>query len=244
MSSPFPADANLKNPVCVFCGSSPGKLPLFTKASQSVGEALAKAGIPLVYGGGRRGIMGVVSNSTLQAGGYVHGIVPRALVERAAEHTPAPGTAAAAPGKGVSGEGTGAEVLQAEEGGRMTMEVCGSMHERKLRMAKLSSGGFIVLPGGYGTFEEALEMTTWNQLGIHRLPILILNIGGFYTHMQAQFEAAVEAGFIAKENLSLVKLVNLEGEGGNGDEGRAGSGETQRLRRWRSGALAKMWATA
>ncbi|WVW82973.1 hypothetical protein I302_104989 [Kwoniella bestiolae CBS 10118] len=219
--SPFPTQAELKKPVCVFCGSSPGKLPLFTNASVAVGQALAKNGIPLVYGGGRRGIMGVVSQSCLKAGGYVHGIVPAALTERASEHTPAPGTPAPS-SSGKSKEGQGEDVLSEEQGEKFTTDVVGSMHERKLKMAKISQGGFIVLPGGYGTFEEALEMITWNQLGIHRLPILILNIGNFYTHLYNQFLSSVEAGFIAPSNLSLLKLVNLEGgEGANGDESRA-----------------------
>ncbi|WWD16023.1 hypothetical protein CI109_100448 [Kwoniella shandongensis] len=212
--SPFPTDAQLKKPVCVFCGSSPGKLPLFVEASQSVGEALARANIPLVYGGGRRGIMGVVSQAALAAGGYVRGIVPHALTGRAAEQIPTPEGSTPVPVSAAalkSQEGKGEEVVKDDEGeGRMTTEVVDSMHERKLKMAQLSTGGFIVLPGGYGTFEEALEMITWNQLGIHRLPIVILNIGNFYTHLYQQFLASVEAGFIASENLSLLRLVNLE----------------------------------
>ncbi|KAK8869710.1 hypothetical protein IAR55_000278 [Kwoniella newhampshirensis] len=225
--SPFPAEAGLKKPVCVFCGSSPGTSPLFVSASQSVGEALAEANIPLVYGGGRRGIMGVVSQAAVKANGYVHGIVPQALTGRASEHTPTPGESTPAPRSGgalKSQEGKGKDVLQDDDGqGKMTTEVVDSMHERKLKMAQLSTGGFIVLPGGYGTFEEALEMITWNQLGIHRLPILILNIGNFYTHLHQQFLASVEAGFIAPENLSLMQLVSLDGDDrANLDESRAG----------------------
>ncbi|WRT67239.1 uncharacterized protein IL334_004205 [Kwoniella shivajii] len=213
--SPFPAHLDLKKPVCVFCGSSPGKLTLYTAASDAVGQALAKAGIPLVYGGGRRGIMGVVSQACLKAGGLVHGIVPQALTERAAEHTPAPGAS-------TSKEGQGEEVLNDDYDGRLTTDVVGSMHERKHNMAKISQGGFIVLPGGYGTFEEALEMITWNQLGIHRLPIIILNVGNFYTHLYDQFVSSVDAGFIAPANLSLLKLVNLEGGStANADESKA-----------------------
>ncbi|KAK6903051.1 hypothetical protein I203_108312 [Kwoniella mangroviensis CBS 8507] len=223
--SPFPSQLQLKKPVCVFCGSSPGKLPLFTNASAAVGQALANAGIPLVYGGGRRGIMGVVSQSCLKAGGYVHGIVPRALTERASEHNPAPGSEGSeSKSDSKSKEGQGDDVLSESDnyGDKFSTDVVGSMHERKLKMAKISQGGFIVLPGGYGTFEEALEMITWNQLGIHRLPILILNVGNFYTHLYNQFISSVEAGFIAPSNLSLLKLVNLEGgEDANTDESRA-----------------------
>ncbi|WWC89939.1 uncharacterized protein L201_004868 [Kwoniella dendrophila CBS 6074] len=224
--SPFPAQAELKKPVCVFCGSSPGSLPLYTNASAAVGRALAEADIPLVYGGGRRGIMGVVSQACLKAGGYVHGIVPSALTERASEHTPAPSTPAGesstSSSRNQSKEGQGEDMLADGYDEKFTTDVVGSMHERKLKMAKISQGGFIVLPGGYGTFEEALEMITWNQLGIHRLPILILNIGNFYTHLYAQFLSSVEAGFIAPNNLSLLKLVDLEGgEKANSDESKA-----------------------
>nr|XP_018263733.1 lysine decarboxylase [Kwoniella dejecticola CBS 10117]OBR85891.1 lysine decarboxylase [Kwoniella dejecticola CBS 10117] len=249
-SSPFPAQANLQKPVCVFCGSSPGKLPLYTNASAAVGQALAKANIPLVYGGGRRGIMGVVSQSCLQAGGYVHGIVPHALTERASEHTPAPGAVASSSSSSSlptsisqSKEGQGEDVLVDNSNGSLTTDVVGSMHERKLKMARLSQGGFIVLPGGYGTFEEALEMITWNQLGIHRLPILILNIGNFYTHLYNQFLSSVEAGFITQTNLSLLRLVNLEGgESANADESRAsewGDAALKALREWSLASSAK-----
>ncbi|WVF72080.1 hypothetical protein IAT40_006892 [Kwoniella sp. CBS 6097] len=234
--SPFPADKGLKKPVCVFCGSSPGKLKLYTIASESVGKALANESIPLVYGGGRRGIMGVVSQACLQAGGYVHGIIPRALTERASENTPAPGGNAASSSSGssttnatnanaASQEGTGETILTDESEGRFTTDIVGSMHERKTKMAKLSQGGFIVLPGGFGTFEEVLEMITWNQLGIHRLPILILNIGDFYTHLKLQLDKAVEAGFISAANLTLCHIVNLAGgedDSLNSDESRAG----------------------
>ncbi|WVQ71796.1 hypothetical protein IAR50_001338 [Cryptococcus sp. DSM 104548] len=216
MSSPFPASASLQKPVCVFCGSSPGKLPLFTKAAEAVGEALARANVPLVYGGGRRGIMGVVSQSALSAGGYVHGIVPNALVQRAAESADAPSAEASAQSK----EGSGEEIVKDDNQERLTTQIVRTMHERKLAMAQLSTGGFIVLPGGYGTFEEALEMITWNQLGIHRLPVIILNIGGFYTNLYKQFESSVRAGFVAEENLALLKLVELEG-GAEDEEGRA-----------------------
>ncbi|WVQ98850.1 hypothetical protein IAU59_005981 [Kwoniella sp. CBS 9459] len=245
--SPFPVDQGLQKPVCVFCGSSPGKMKLYTIASESVGQALANANIPLVYGGGRRGIMGVVSQACLQSGGYVHGIIPRALTERASEHTPAPGMNAgpssssgtpSANANGASQEGTGETILTHESNGRFTEDIVGSMHERKTKMAKLSQGGFIVLPGGFGTFEEVMEMITWNQLGIHRLPILILNIGDFYTHLKLQLDKAVEAGFISATNLSLCHIVNLAGDNDtslNSDESRAakwGQAAVKALKDW------------
>ncbi|WOO84389.1 Cytokinin riboside 5'-monophosphate phosphoribohydrolase LOG5 [Vanrija pseudolonga] len=214
--SPFPTDQELKKPVCAFCGSSPGSSTIYGDAAASVGAALAEASYPLVYGGGRRGLMGVVSQSHLKAGGYTHGVLPRALVARASEHTPAPSASAFtgtpkdnAPVK--SAEGKGHDLLDDDFDGRLTMEVVGSMHERKAKMAQLSTGGFVVLPGGYGTFEELLEMVTWNQLGIHSVPVLVLNIGNFYTALQTLVENAVTAGFIQPINLKLMTVVNLPG---------------------------------
>ncbi|WVN86766.1 uncharacterized protein L203_101938 [Cryptococcus depauperatus CBS 7841] len=238
--SPFPPEANLKNPICIFCGSSSGNIPLFAKAAQSVGESLAHAKIPLVYGGGRRGIMGIVSQAALSANGYVHGIVPKALVEHTPKAAPAtvtnssdgPVTGAVAKSK----EGMGQDILDDVNQEKMTVQVVNTMHERKLEMATLSTGGFIVLPGGYGTLEEVLEMIAWNQLGIHRLPILILNVGNFYTNLYKQFESSVEAGFISQENLSLLKLVNLEGgQNANSDETKAtewGQAAVTALQNW------------
>ncbi|KAK4686873.1 cytokinin riboside 5'-monophosphate phosphoribohydrolase, partial [Tremellales sp. Uapishka_1] len=213
-TSPFPPSAALEKPVCVFCGSSPGATPLYTIAATSIGRALAEANIPLVYGGGRKGIMGVVSQSALTAGGYVHGVLPRALVDVSEDNS-----------NPHSKEGQGKDVLNGvpEVKGTMSVEIVESMHERKLKMAQLSTGGFVVLPGGYGTFEEVLEMITWNQLGIHRLPILIMNIGNFFTPLLTLFQNAVEAGFIQPVNLSLMKVVDLPGgKSSNLDETRAG----------------------
>ncbi|KAL7424079.1 hypothetical protein Q5752_001664 [Cryptotrichosporon argae] len=229
--NPFKSIGGLGKPVCVFCASSPGSSPLYAKAAESIGRALAGSKVPLVYGGGRRGLMGVVSQATLDAGGHVHGILPRALIERASERASGPDAAVEAidgdaeieKGAVQSGEGVGADLLADDFGGRLTMEVVGSMHERKAKMAELSIGGFVVLPGGYGTFEEVLEMITWNQLGIHSLPIIIMNIGNFYSPLLAQFEKAVEAGFIARKNLSLMRIVDLPGgEAANADEAKAG----------------------
>ncbi|KAI9638051.1 uncharacterized protein MKK02DRAFT_42433 [Dioszegia hungarica] len=228
-SSVFPS--GMDKPVCVFCGSSPGKSPIHADAARAVGQAMASANMPLVYGGGRRGIMGVVSQATLEAGGHVHGIVPRALMTRASERTSAPtvnpvagsGGASQDKEKVQSAEGAGEDLVDSDYDGRMTLSVVDSMHERKMKMAQLSTGGFIVLPGGYGTFEEALEMITWNQLKIHQLPVVILNIDNFYTPLQTLFTSASSSGFINPENLSLVKIVDLPGgEKDNADPSKAG----------------------
>lgn len=164
---------------------------MFTTAAQAVGAALASERMPLIYGGGRRGLMGgervallipgVVSQSALVSGGLVHGILPRALMARASEVTSAPSGNASVSVSGeatpnvTSAEGVGSDLLDEDYGGRLTMQVVASMHERKAKMAELSTGGFIVLPGGYGTFEELLEMVTWNQIGMHNLPVVVLN---------------------------------------------------------------------
>ena len=141
---PFPIDARLQKPICILydtshnssefeltihssCGSSPGSSPIYALAAESVGAALAEAGIPLVYGGGRRGIMGAVSQATLKNGGYAHGVVRRALIQRASEHTRIPTSASGQAIK--SGEGSGTDILDDDYDGRLTMEVTGSMHE-------------------------------------------------------------------------------------------------------------------
>ncbi|GMK58875.1 hypothetical protein CspeluHIS016_0603170 [Cutaneotrichosporon spelunceum] len=235
--SPFPVDAEMGDPVCIFCASSPGADAMFSTAAKSVGTALANAHIPAVYGGGRRGLMGVVSHAVLEAGGHVHGILPRALMSRAAETTPVPSRDAnpAHAANAVSAEGIGKDLLADNYGGRLTMEVVGGMHERKAKMAKLSTGGFVVLPGGYGTLEELLEMVTWNQIGMHSLPVIVLNVDNFYSPLRALLEGAVGSGFIKPENLSLLRIIDLPGEGGNSNAARAeewGPAAVEALRQW------------
>ncbi|KAJ9123447.1 hypothetical protein QFC24_003661 [Naganishia onofrii] len=190
-----------KEPICVFCASSPGNKPVYEQAAISVGRALSENGNQCVYGGGVRGLMGTVSSACLEAGGQAHGIIPAALTGRAAEKAvrearsqPDSGTAtpaslssssAAAQPVEQSKEGSGKTVLEGDESdydGRYTNEVVKTMHERKLRMAKISTGGFIVLPGGFGTFEEVMEM----------------------------IELAVAEGFITFSNMSLIKFVDLQ----------------------------------
>jgi uncharacterized protein (TIGR00730 family) len=119
--------------VCVFCGSSQGLDPAYTEAARSLGRTLAEANIRLVFGGGHIGLMGVVSNAALEAGGEVIGVIPRSLVERELAHA-----------------------------GLTDLRIVGSMHERKAMMSDLSEG-FITLPGGTGTLEEFFEVLTWAQ---------------------------------------------------------------------------------
>lgn len=140
---------------------------------------------------------------------------------RASEHTPTPSRdPSVAP---VSAEGTGQDLLSETFGGLLSMEVVGSMHERKAKMASLSTGGFVSLPGGYGTLEELLEMVTWNQIGMHSLPVVVLNVNNFFTPLRALFEHGADEGFIKKENLQLLRIVDLPGGAeANADISKAG----------------------
>jgi hypothetical protein len=162
---------------CVFCGSSPGNDPHFVEAATALGTALARGGHELVYGGGRTGLMGAVADAAVAAGGPVIGIIPRQLEEREIAH------------RGIS-----------------DLRVVGSMHERKALMAELS-GGFIALPGGFGTFEEFCEAVTWVQLGIHRKPCVLANLAGYYDPLVAQFDRGRDAEFIGSENREIVQVV-------------------------------------
>jgi uncharacterized protein (TIGR00730 family) len=136
------------NSICVFCGSSLGNDVVYEQITQATGQIIAEQGLTLVYGGGRSGLMGVVANSALEAGGKVIGVIPEALVDRELAH---------------------AELSE--------LYVVKDMHERKTKMAELADG-FIALPGGAGTLEEIFEQWTWNQLGIHQKPCAFLNIIG------------------------------------------------------------------
>lgn len=156
---------------------------------------------------------------------------------RVSEHTPTPSRdPSSQPQPAVSAEGVGKDLLADTHGGLLSMEVVGSMHERKAKMASLSTGGFVVLPGGYGTFEELLEMVTWNQIGMHSLPVVVLNVKNFYTPLRALLEGGAESGFIKKENLSLLRIVDLPGGAeANADEAKAeewGDAAIRALKEW------------
>jgi uncharacterized protein (TIGR00730 family) len=160
--------------ICVFCGSSSGNDPAYETAARSLGETLASAGITLVYGGGHVGLMGVVANAALGAGGEAIGVIPQSLVEREIAHN------------------------------RLTdLHIVGSMHERKALMSELSEG-FIALPGGTGTLEEFFEVLTWAQLGEHGKPCGLLNIAGYYDPLLAVFDHMVDNGFLSEKNRSIV----------------------------------------
>lgn len=162
------------NSVCVYCGSSPGRNPLFLEAARSTGEEIAKRGLTLVYGGGRVGLMGEVARSALENGGKVIGVIPQALKDQ---------------------ELAFQEVSE--------LRVVGSMHERKALMADLADG-FAALPGGYGTLEEIFEVLTWLQLGFHTKPCGFLNINNYYDTLLAFLDQSVEEQFIHQPHRDLI----------------------------------------
>jgi uncharacterized protein (TIGR00730 family) len=139
---------------------------VYAEAAAELGAALAAAGVGLVYGGGDVGLMGVVADATLAAGGEVIGVMPEALVAKEIAHR-----------------------------GLTELRVTGSMHERKALMAELADG-FIALPGGLGTFDELCEILTWGQLGLHTKPVALLDVDGFWDPFAALLDRAVEAGFL------------------------------------------------
>jgi hypothetical protein len=162
--------------LCVFCGANGGDRPLFADAARRMGEALARRGITLVFGGGRVGLMGVVSAAARASRGRVVGVIPAALQKKELAYE-------------------GADLTE--------LVVVRSMHERKARMAELADG-FVALPGGYGTLEEICEMITWAQLGIHRKPCGLVNVDGFFDGLLAQFERAVAEGLLRAPHRALV----------------------------------------
>lgn len=177
-------------------------------AAASVGQAIAKHNLRLVYGGGSRGCMSGVSQAVFEAGGHVLGVIPQVMATTVPSGHP--GHKARAPVV-VSKEGVGPTVLNPDAGsGLVETVVVQSMHERKQRMAAESNLGFIGLPGGYGTFEEVMEMVTWTQLGIHRKPMVLLNVNGFYTLIKQQIDLAVEEGFISAAGQQLVSVVDCD----------------------------------
>jgi uncharacterized protein (TIGR00730 family) len=159
--------------VCVFCGSNVGSRPAYAQAAAELGHALAVEGITLVFGGGDVGLMGVLADAALEAGGAVIGIIPESLMAKELGH------------RGVS------ELI-----------VTGSMHERKALMAELADG-FVALPGGLGTWEELCEMLTWSQLGFHAKPVTVLDVEDFYEPLFALFDRAVLDGFVRPEHQAL-----------------------------------------
>ena len=167
--------------VCVFCGSSPGARPAYRAAAEELGRLLAARGLGLVYGGGNVGLMGVLADAALAAGGEVIGVIPRALVDLEVAHT-----------------------------GVRDLRVVDSMHERKATMTELADA-FVALPGGIGTLEELIEVFTWSQLGLHAKPLGVLNTAGYYDKLGAFLDHGVEQGFQpAAQRAKLVMAADPE----------------------------------
>lgn len=169
-----PSRAPAFSRICIFCGSSRGVRPAYAHAARATGTLLAERGIGLVYGGGNVGLMGVVADAALAAGGEVIGVIPRSLFEREIAHA-----------------------------GLTDLRIVHSMHERKALMADLADA-FIAMPGGVGTFEEFFEAVTWTQLGLHRKPCGLLDVDGFYAPLEAFIDRAVHEGFIRQGHRGIV----------------------------------------
>lgn len=168
--------------VCVYCGSSTGSDPRYVDTARELGRLLARRGVTLVYGGASVGTMGAIADAALVAGGRVHGVITRQLVDVEIAHA-----------------------------GLTTLDVMGSMHERKARLAELADG-FIGLPGGLGTLDELFEMLTWSQLGLHRKPVGMLDDAGYWDHLLAFLDHAVGEGFLSPEHRDLVLRETHPGE--------------------------------
>jgi uncharacterized protein (TIGR00730 family) len=160
--------------LCVFCGSSAGNRLEYAEAATQLGRLLAERGLGLVYGGGHVGLMGVLADAVLAAGGEVIGVIPQALVDRELAHR-----------------------------GLTELHVVVTMHQRKALMADRADA-FMALPGGFGTCEEFFEMLTWGQLGIHDKPISLLNVAGFFDPLLAWIDRSLAEGFLRPEHRRLL----------------------------------------
>jgi uncharacterized protein (TIGR00730 family) len=164
------------NRLCVFCGSSPGHDPAYAALAGELGRTLAQRGIGVVYGGGRVGLMGVLADAALAAGGEVIGVIPKGLLAREHDHR-----------------------------GLTEQRVVDSMHERKARMVELADG-FVALPGGIGTLEEIFEAWTWAQLGMHRKPCGLLDAKGFFAPLVGFLDQVVERGFLNSTSRAMLTM--------------------------------------
>ncbi|MDH1265587.1 TIGR00730 family Rossman fold protein [Pseudomonas sp. GD03944] len=162
--------------ICVFCGASPGAHPIYRQAAEALGRHLAEQGVRVIYGGGAVGLMGVVADAAMAAGGEVVGIIPQSLERAEIGHT-----------------------------GLTRLEVVDTMHTRKARMAELSDA-FIALPGGLGTLEELFEVWTWGQLGYHSKPLGLLDVNGFYAKLGDFLDHLVQERFVRAEHRGMLQL--------------------------------------
>ncbi len=160
--------------ICVYCGSSKGRQPVYADAAKELAAVLAGHDIELVYGGSSVGIMGILADEVLALGGKVHGVIPKMLQAKEIAHD-----------------------------GLTELHVVGSMHARKSMMAALSDG-FIALPGGFGTLEEIIEVLTWGQLRFHDKPCGLLNVGGYFKKLLEFLDHTESEGFLRPENRAML----------------------------------------
>ena len=162
--------------VAVYCASSDGNSPEYLAEARVLGAAIAAAGLGLVYGGANVGLMGAVADAALAGGAEVIGVLPAVLAGREIAHE-----------------------------GLTALEFVPTMHERKARMVELADA-FLALPGGYGTFDELLEVVTWAQLGLHAKPCILINTAGYWDGLLAFLDSAVAAGFLRQRNRELLRV--------------------------------------
>ena len=162
--------------ICVFCGSSTGNNSGYKAAAKQLGKILAARKLTLVYGGGNVGLMGEIANSVLARGGKAIGVIPEFLAEKELVHQ-----------------------------GLSELKIVESMHERKAMMAELADG-FIAMPGGFGTLEETVEVLTWTQLGLHRKPIGLLNVDGYFDFLYEFFKHMVDEKFLHPEYRDMILI--------------------------------------
>lgn len=163
--------------LCVLCGSREGSDPAFQEATVRLGRLMARRGVRLVYGGGSIGLMGLIADSVLSAGGEVVGIIPEFLIRREVGHR------------------------------RLSnMIVTDSMHDRKRRMFEMADA-FVVLPGGLGTLDETFEIVTWKQIKLHAAPIIVLDVNGYWQPLKALIDATIDGAFAGADVRNLVSFV-------------------------------------
>lgn len=164
--------------ICVYCGSNAGRIEAYANAARQLADVLVENNIELVYGGAAKGIMGVIADAVLNAGGRVHGVIPTALMNKEVAHQ-----------------------------GLTELHVVDSMHSRKTKMADLSDG-FIAMPGGFGTLEEIVEILTWGQLNFHAKPCGLLNVAGYFDALLTFLDHAEAEEFLRPENRAMLLCDN------------------------------------
>jgi len=162
--------------ICIFCGSGAGNNPIYAGAAREIASLLCDTQSTLVYGGGNIGLMGIIADHVLSQGGKVIGVIPDFLMQKEVGHT-----------------------------GLTQLEVVGSMHERKRRMADLADG-FIALPGGWGTLDELAEILTWKQLGLIKASVGVLNTNHYFDSLLLQMQTMVKEGFLSPKNLQEIRI--------------------------------------